>query len=59
MADERCEDCAFCADLQMITEYQTSLCCVAFPVIYNDGYVVEVLSKDRCELFKRRADNER
>ena len=59
MAVERCEDCTFCAELEKLAEtfgHKTSLCCVAFPVIYHDAYVVEVFSNDRCELFKRRAD---
>ena len=53
MVDERCEDCTFCAELK------PSLCCVVFPVVYHEGYVVEVFSNDRCEMFKRRGNDGR
>ena len=56
MANERCEDCIFCADLDKLNN-KTSLCCVAFPVVYNAGYVTETFSDGRCELFTRR-DND-
>ena len=59
MSVERCEDCAFCAELEKMANtfgYQKSLCCIALPVIYHAGYVTEVFSNDRCELFIRRVD---
>jgi hypothetical protein len=58
MADERCEDCAYYADLShnfaVHKGFEQSHCCVAFVCTENTGYVVEVSPDDRCEMFARK-----
>ena len=58
--DERCENCAYCYTLEHIYQkvgLETSQCCLYFVLAEKEKLVVETFANDRCECFKRRADD--
>ena len=54
--EEKCEDCVFMAELRhnFRDRFDESYCCIHFPMVHREGYVVEVSLNDRCECFERR-----
>lgn len=58
MADERCADCIYFAELshnfQLGNGFEESNCCVHFVVTEKTAWVTEVTPNDRCEMFFRR-----
>ena len=62
MKDECCGKCRYFAQLQHNFKkgkgFETSNCCVMFPLVYHEGYVIETTENDMCEMFYRRKDNE-
>lgn len=57
---ERCENCAYYCKLEHKFSgfgYVESHCCLYFVLAEKERHIVEVFANDRCEVFKRRAND--